>query len=53
MLMAALTRPLIEAALDQPHPTPDLVRALNRALFATEHPARLAPPNGNGKGPET
>lgn len=32
---------LVEAALDQPHPSPRLVRTLNRVLREMRHPARL------------
>lgn len=39
-----LHRYLVEAALDQPNPTPALVNALNDVLGATEHPARLTNP---------
>lgn len=43
LLMRAMSQPLIEAALDQPRPTPQLVTALNRVLFAVQHPASLKP----------
>lgn len=32
---------LVNAALDQRHPSPDLVRELNNYLTVTQHPARL------------
>jgi hypothetical protein len=36
-----LLRDVLDAALSQPHPTRELVRALNRYLLAVEHPSRL------------
>lgn len=41
--MKALVEPLVEAALDQPSPTPELRRAVNRVLYALEHPCALPP----------
>ena len=35
------TTKVVNAALDQRHPSPELVRELNRYLAVTEHPARL------------
>jgi len=32
---------ILEAALDQPNPTPELVRAVNDWLARLNHPARL------------
>jgi hypothetical protein len=42
---------LIEAALDQPDPTPALQRALDRAMVAAQHP--LAPTNRSRFAEET
>ena len=39
---------LVEAALDQPNPTPELGYALNLVLVALGHPAQLLPRLGDG-----
>ena len=39
--LALRTAKIVNAALDQRHPSPALVRELNRYLAVTEHPARL------------
>lgn len=39
--MHEMVRQLVEAALDQPKPTPELRTALNTFLEANEHRARL------------
>ena len=41
MIPIALVHRLVEAALDQPRPTGELVTVLNLALIADQHPDRL------------
>lgn len=40
-----LYKELLEAALDQPAPTPELRRAAERVMLAIEHSARYRQPN--------
>lgn len=39
-MFKSLVDKLVEAALDQPNPTPELTKALNDVLTAQKHPVR-------------